>query len=163
MGITAQRNKFRAAFDAFWAEYPKHSKIDEAEVAFYRVCEKGTDPAELVLKARAYARTVDPEDLRYVPAPSAWLRDGAYANADLFTTDAEEERAWFKKQWETANVTAVENRYQVTFPKAYPPDDITSEAQFNFWFREKCREWIAEVYRSKVECQPTTSEQSSLF
>lgn len=163
MGIVAQRARYRPAFDAFWAAYPKHSKISDAELAFYAACDKGIDPSELVMKARAYAKTVDPQDLKYVPAPAAWLRDGAYANADLFSSDAEEEKLWFRQQWETANVAAVEDRYQVTFEKVYPDTPFESEAQLEFWFREKCREWINEVYRSKVECQHKIFEQNKVF
>jgi hypothetical protein len=158
------RNKHRKQFESFWAAYPRKVAPAEAEKTFAEMVEyRGLDPVHVINAARNYA--LSGPDLQYVPAPHSWLKQGRYDDADLFTDEQAAQRNWLVQQWKTANVKAVENRYHVTMPKSYPPEDIAKE-DIPFWYREKCREWITEIYKEKVEkcqtgSQPTTSAPSS--
>lgn len=156
--------KHRKAFNAFWAAYPKKTAPAEAERVFADLVEyKGLDPVQLVAAARAFADRCG-EDLTYCPMPHSWLKQGRYDDADLFTDERAGQINWLKAQWRTGNVRAVENRYHITMPKQYPPDDMTKPDDIRFWYREACRKWITDIYRGKFECQtqPTTSGPSSL-
>lgn len=161
------RKKNRAAFDMFWKAYPKKIAPTEAERVFSEVVEKGADPDYLIKKARAYALTVDPTDLKYVPSPHSWLKQGRYDDADLFTNQLEAEKEWLRECWRTANVKAVEDRYHVTFDKQYPPDDMADPAAIKLWYQETARAWISKVVEEQVLCreeatnQPTICSQSN--
>lgn len=160
------RKKNRPAFDQFWAAFPKKVAPTEAERVFTDLVERGADPEHLIKKARAYAATVDPADMRYVPSPHSWLKQGRYDDADLFTNQVEAEKEWFRQCWRDVNVKAVENRYHVTYEKQYPPDEMSDTAAIAFWYKEKARQWIAQVCEEVLRCreknQPTISSQSSL-
>lgn len=67
-----------AAFDAFWAAYPRRKDKQEARKAFDAVLRRKVDPARLVAAAKAYAAT-EPDE-RYVKYPATWLRAGSYDN-----------------------------------------------------------------------------------
>lgn len=137
----------------FWAAYPRKVAPTEAERVFSEMVEQGISPDHLITKARAYGRTVDPADMRYIPAPHAWLRQGRYDDEDLFTNQVEQEREWFRQCWRDINVTAVENRYHLTFDKQYPPEDMKTAEAINLWYREKARAWIASVAQEKIKVQ----------
>ncbi|MDM2418378.1 hypothetical protein PP577_18450 [Mycobacteroides abscessus] len=156
------RKKHAKRFKEFYAAYPKHVGPTEAEEVFAKLVEyEGLDPVKLIQSAKNYAMSVG-QDLTYVPAPASWLKKGRYDDVDLFADERAAQINWLKQQWKTANVKAVEDRYHVTMPKQYPPDDITTEAAIEFWYRETARAWIHEVYKKRFECQtesqPTTSE-----
>ena len=159
------RRKNRKAFDMFWAAYPKKVAPTEAERVFSDIVERGTDPEYLIKKARAYAATVDPADLRYVPSPHSWLRQGRYDDADLFTNVVEQEQEWLRQCWRDVNVKAVENRYHVRFEKQYPPEDMHDADAIRLWYQETARAWITAIYEEMIACrhqkQPTISSQSS--
>lgn len=159
------RRKNRKAFDLFWSAYPRKVAPTEAERVFSDIVQSGQDPEYLIQKARYYAATVDPNDLRYVPAPHAWLRQGRYDDEDLFTNQASQEREWFRQCWKDCNVKAIENRYHVTFEKQYPPDGMQDADAIKLWYRETARAWISKTYEEMIACrdmkQPTTSSQSS--
>lgn len=147
------RAKNRRHFKEFWKAFPKKVAINDAERAFTATVEgtttrPGVDPEHLIAKAKAYSRTVDPDDLKYVPSPASWLSAGRYDDQDLFTNQREQEVSWLKDQWRTANTRAVEDRFHISFPKQYPPDDLPEE-KMTFWYREKAREWITSVYRER--------------
>lgn len=156
------RNKNRGAFDQFWKAYPKKIAPTEAERAFTDIVEKGADPDYVIKKARAYALTVDPTDLKYVPSPHSWLRQGRYDDLDLFTNQLEAEKEWLRECWRTANVKAVEDRYHVTFEKQYPPEEMTDPKAIKLWYQEMARAWISKIVEEQVLCrqeeesQPTT-------
>ncbi|WP_218014419.1 hypothetical protein [Mycolicibacterium palauense] len=167
------RRKHRKAFDAFWAAYPKHVAPTEAERVFSQLAEQGADLHHIVKAAKRYSTEVG-EDLTYVPAPHRWLQQGRYDDTDLFADESEAQLKWLRQQWSTANVKAVEDRFQISMPKVYPPDEIfenftpgvTVEEALSIWFKEQARLWITEVVRSKFpECQtsqPTTPEQNAV-
>lgn len=160
------RKKHREAFNAFWSAYPRKVAPAEAENVFAALMEsKGLDPVRIVAAARAFADRCG-EDLTYVPSPHSWLKQGRYDDADLFTDERAGQVNWMKQQWRTGNVRAVENRFHITMPKQYPPDDMTNPDDIRFWHKEICRAWITTVYKEKFEqcrtpSQPTTSEPSS--
>lgn len=145
------RRRNRQAFDMFWSSYPKKIAPTEAERAFTEMVQRGVNPEHLISKARAYAKTVDPADLRYVPAPHSWLRQGRYDDEDLFTNQVEQEREWLRQCWRDINVRAVENRYHIRFDKVYPPEDMTDADAINLWYRETARAWISKVAMEKTQ------------
>lgn len=150
MTTSAARLHNHPAFLLFWNAYPKRIAPTEAERAFTEVVSAGADPEYIVQKARAYAASVDPLDLKFVPSPHSWLRAGRYDDQDLFTNALEAEKNWLRAQWVTANVQAVEDRFHVTFEKTYPPEDLTDPAAIKLWFREKARAWITSVKDERV-------------
>lgn len=166
------RKKNRAAFDQFWKAYPKKIAPTEAERVFSDIVESGVEATHLIKKARAYALTVDPNDLKYVPSPHSWLKQGRYDDADLFTNQLEAEKEWLRECWRTANVKAVEDRYHVTFEKQYPPDEMTDPKAIKLWYQETARAWISKIVEEQILCrsaeelvrdesQPTTLSQNS--
>lgn len=155
------RKKHESTFNRFMAAYPRRTHHAEAANAWARLMEQGEDPVPIVRAAQAYAAT-NP-DLKYISAPHRWLEAERYHDADLFQDEKAALTAWLKQMWREANVKAVENKFHISMPKRYPPDDITSAEAIRFWHKQACRDWITEVYRSKVEkcqtaTQPTTSE-----
>ena len=140
----------RGAYDQFWAAYPRKIAPTEAERAFSEVVQRGVSPELLVAKARAYAATVDPSDLRFVPSPHSWLRQGRYDDEDLFTNQREQQNEWFRQCWRDCNVKAVEDRYHIIFDKQYPPEDMTDVEAIKLWYRETARAWIAEIASAKL-------------
>lgn len=150
------RTKHAAAFSAFYSAYPKHTGINEAARVFADLCEKGTDPVQLISAAREYALRVG-SDLTYVPSPHSWLKKGNYLDADLFTDEKGAEKNWLVQCWKTVNIKAVENKYHISYPKTYPPDDMTDPAAIDIWFQATGRAWIDDVYREKIECQSSPS------
>lgn len=141
----------------FWNVYPKKIAPTEAERAFTDVVVAGADPEHLVKKARAYALTVDPTDLKYVPSPHSWLKQGRYDDEDLFSNQLEAEKNWLRAQWVSANVKAVEDRYHVTYEKQYPPEDLTDPAALKLWFRETARAWITSIKDERVASEQGAS------
>lgn len=150
------RTKHAAAFSKFYDSYPKHTSINEAARVFADLCEKGTDPVRLISAARAYANRVG-SDLTYVPAPHRWLERGNYDDADLFTDEKGAEKAWLVRCWQTVNVRAVENKYHISYPKTYPPEDMIDPAAIETWYAATARSWIDTIYREKIECPTTTT------
>lgn len=144
------RKQNRKAFDLFWAAYPRKVAPSEAERTFSDMVSQGVNPDHLIAKARAYARTVDPANLRYVPAPHSWLRQGRYDDEDLFTNQVEQEREWFRQCWRDINVRAIENRYHVTFDKQYPPEEMKDVDAIKLWYRETARAWITQMAGEKI-------------
>lgn len=145
--------KHTEAFGRFYAAFPKHVAPSEAARVFADLCEKGADPVQLIRAARAYADRVG-TDLTYVPSPHSWLKQGRYEDADLFTDEKGAEKAWLVRCWQTVNVAAVENKYHVSYPKTYPPEDMTADG-IDVWYKATARAWIDTIYREKIEC-PTT-------
>lgn len=144
------RKKHRDAFNAFWSAYPRKTAPAEAERVFADLIEsKGLDPVRIVAAARAFADRCG-EDLTYCPMPHSWLKQGRYDDADLFTDERVGQINWLKRQWQTGNVKAVQDRYHVTMDKQYPPDDIKPE-DIPFWHKQICRAWITSVYKEKFE------------
>lgn len=158
------RKKHQGTFDRFWSVYPRHTHINEAANTWAKLMESGVDPVRVINAARSFATRCG-TDLKYVPGPHRWLDAGQYDDADLFQDESAAVTAWLKEMWRQGNVKAVENRFHISMPKEYPPDDISSPDAIRFWYRNQARAWITEVYRSKVECQqasqPTMPEQSS--
>lgn len=145
------RAKYRSAFDQFYKVYPRRVAPSEAERVFADLCHKGADPAYLVGKARAYAGTVDPDDLKYVPSPANWLKHGRYDDQDLFTNQREQEQEWLRECWRKTDVRAVENKFHITYPKQYPPENLTTPDQIKMWFQSTARAWIAEVAEERKD------------
>jgi hypothetical protein len=144
------RAKYRSAFEQFYRVYPRRVAPTEAERVFADLCARGTDPAYLIARAKAYAETVDPKDMRYVPAPHSWLKQGRYEDEDLFTNQREQELVWLRECWRKADVKAVESRFFVTFPKQYPPEEITDPDAIRLWYKAAAQAWITQVVREKL-------------
>lgn len=159
------RKQNRKAFQMFWDAYPRKVAPTEAERVFSEIVMTQEDADVLIKKARAYAATVDPNDLRFVPAPHAWLRQGRYDDEDLFTNQVSQEREWFRQCWRDANVKAIENRYHITFDKQYPPEDMKDPESIRVWYRETARAWITKIYEEIIACReqnpPTIPSPSS--
>lgn len=159
------RKKHQKTFDRFWSAYPRRTHINEAADAWARLMESGADPVRIVKAAKGFAASVG-SDLQYCPGPHRWLEGGRYEDASLFEDEVASAKSWLKQMWREANVKAVENKYHISKPKRYPPDDVTSTDGIRAWYRQDARDWITEVYRSRVECQsstPTMTEQSSPY
>jgi hypothetical protein len=150
--------KHRKSFEAFWSAYPRKVAPREAERIWADMAEfKGLDTARVIQAARDYASRCG--DLEFVPAPHRWLQQGRYDDADLFSDEKAQELTFFRQCWKTANIRAVENRYHVTMPKQYPPDDMTNPADIEFWYRATCQAWIVKVAEEKGHpCQTSASE-----
>lgn len=147
-GEAKRRNS--AAFKLFWEAYPKKIAKAEAERVFSELVQIPADADHLIKMAREYAARVDPKDMMYVPAPHSWLRQGRYADEDLFANKAQQQQEWFRQCWREANVTAVENRFCIKYPTQYPPETITDVEAIKRWYRETARAWIAEVAKEKL-------------
>lgn len=153
------RDKHHKTFEKFWETYPRHTHRIEATNVWSSLMEDGGDPVQIVGAARAFANKLD--NIKFAPAPHRWLQNGRYDDADLFADEAAAGKAWLQAQWQSANVKAVEDRYHITMEKRYPPEGMTDTKAIAFWYREIAREFIHQVYREKVECQPTTNGQNS--
>lgn len=157
------RKKHQPTFNRFYMAYPRKTHINEAANVWARLMEAGEDPVRIVRAAEGFAAT-NPE-LKYVPGPHRWLENGRYDDTSLFEDEKAAAKAWLKQMWREANVKAVEGKFHISMPKRYPPDDITNPDAIRFWHKQAVRDWITEVYKEKVECQPTssptTNEQSS--
>lgn len=148
------RARNRRYFESFWAVYPRKVKVNDAERVFSEVVEgtpsrPGVDPAYIVEKARAYARKINPAELEYVPYPSSWLRDGQYADNDLFTDQAEAEKEWLRGCYQRCDQAAVENRYHVKMPRQNLPDGITDPDEIRQWYKRQVQSWILEKAREQ--------------
>lgn len=144
------RRKNHEAFQAFWRAYPRRIAIREAERVFSEIVEgtlsrPGVDPNLLITKAKAYARTVDPNDLQYVPAPHSWLKQGRYEDMDLFTDQTQAEKEWLKGCWYRCDVKAVEDKYHITMPRVNLPEGMDDPKTIREWYRGQAQLWIAEV------------------
>ena len=149
------REKHRAAFQSFWAAYPRKVAINEAERVFSETVEgtpsrPGVDPVLLIEKARAYARNVDPDRMEYVPSPHKWLRDGHYADNDLFTDQRAAEKDWLRGCYQRCDQAAVENKYHVKMPRPTLPENITDPDEIRQWYKRQVQSWILDVAK-KVE------------
>ncbi|APQ42181.1 hypothetical protein PBI_MRMAGOO_78 [Mycobacterium phage MrMagoo] len=149
------RKKHQSTFDEFWTAYPRHTHINEAANEWAKLMETGRDPLPIIGAARRYAASVAGTDMKYVPGPHNWLKAGQYDDSDLFQDERQAQVTWLKQMWKTANVKAVENKYHVTMPKQYPPDEMTDPQAIEFWYREQARSWITEMYKEKFEKCPT--------
>lgn len=154
------REKHRKTFERFWAAYPRHTHINEAQNVWSQLMEQGKDPVQIVKAAKAFAESKG-TDLQYCPGPHRWLQAGQYEDADLFADENAAQLTWLKQQWKTANVKAVQDRYHVAMPKEYPPDEITDPEAIRFWYRERARAWITEVAISKGARLSTAQTQST--
>lgn len=124
--------------------------MQDAELAFADLAVTEEDAKVLIQKARSYAASVEGTDLKFVPAAHSWLRAGRYDDPDLFTSNTEQEREWFRQCWRDVNTKAVENRYHVRFDKQYPPDDVTTADAISTWYRETARAWISQIAQEKL-------------
>ena len=141
MGITDLRNRYGDHFTAFWRVYPKKTRIADAERAFFSACLAGYDPVMIVAKATSYARSVDPDELKFVPAPGNWLGGRQFEDNDLFTDQRNAEKEWLHGCWERVDVRAVENRFQVKMPRVNAPEGMEAE-DIPIWYKSQCREFI---------------------
>lgn len=164
--VAQLRKKHQATFEKFWAAYPRHTHINEASKVWGEIMEAGGDAQQIIGAARRFAASKAGGDMTYVPGPQNWLKAGQYEDADLFQDERQVQITWLREMWRNANYKAVQDKYHVTMPKVYPPDDITEPEAIRFWFREQARAWISEIYKQKVEnwqgsSQPTMNEPSS--
>jgi hypothetical protein len=141
------RRKNREYFQAFWRVYPRHTHINESENVFSQIVEgtpstPGVDPLSLIEKARIYASSIGPDDVKWVPAACYWLKDGRYDDVDLFTDKKAAERRWFERCWDNCDVTAVQDRYKEYMPRVNLPPNITEPDAIRRWYKNIAREWI---------------------
>lgn len=69
-----------AAFDAFWAHYPRRKGKGAARKAWLARIAAGTDPRDMLTAVMAYAeqcKAIDKE-IQYIPYPSVWLNQERY-------------------------------------------------------------------------------------
>jgi hypothetical protein len=160
------RKKHQDTFARFWSAYPRHTHINEAQKAWGELMETGADAIQIVGAATRYAATVAGTDMKYVPGPHNWLKAGQYDDADLFQDERGAQITWLRQMYRTANVKAVQDKYHVTMPKVYPPDEMTDPDAIRFWYKAQAQAWITEIYKEKIEkwqtgSQHMTSELSS--
>lgn len=155
------RKKHAATFDKFWAAYPRHTHINEAAKVWGELIEGGAEPAQIAAAARRYAASVAGTDMKFVPGPHRWLAAGQYDDADLFQDERGALQTWLRQQWQTVNVKAIENRFHITMPKVYPPDDVEGAEAIRFWYREQARAWIMDIAKEKIDQWQTASQHST--
>lgn len=148
--ITQLRARYGDAFQAFWRVYPRRERMAEAERAFYSACESGLDPVMLIEKARAFARSRDPEDIKFVPSPNKWLAERRWEDNDLFTDQKLAQKEWLNGCWQRVDVAAVENRFQIKMPRINVPDGMEAE-DIPGWYKNEARKWIRETARKMLE------------
>jgi hypothetical protein len=152
----AQSSDTDKAFQQFWKVYPRQVGSTAAAKAFRDlVNDQGFDPEYLIARARDYAESVDPKDLRYVPQPAGWLRDGRYDDTDLFTDQVRAKRQFFTRAWRYADVKALYDEYGLIYKKPAPPDGLSDEElkkwdidQKKLWIAEKAREYLGDSART---------------
>jgi hypothetical protein len=151
--VTAeQRAKNRSHFKAFWDLYPRKVGGGEAERVFTEVV-VGTlshppvPAADIIDKARAFARSVDIDKLEFVPYPAKWLKDRRFEDADLFTDQNAAAKEWLMGCYQRVDVAAVENRMRMKMPRHNIPEGMTDADEIRHWYKGKAREWILEVVK----------------
>jgi len=149
VGVVELRARYGDAFQAFWRLYPLHTHMAEAERAFYSACMSGDDPIQIINKAKAFARSQDPDDLRYCPAPNKWLANRQWEDNDLFTDQKLAEKEWLNGCWDRVDVRAVEARFQIKMPRINAPDGMDVE-DIPAYYKAQARQWIREQ-RNRIE------------
>lgn len=70
-----------AAFERFWATYPRKVAQEAARKTFERAIEGGADPETIIAGAARFAVVRAGEPERYTPYPARWLQDGRWKDA----------------------------------------------------------------------------------
>lgn len=154
-------SKHDSTFRRFWQAYPRHTHREESARAWGLLMEDGADPVAIVKAAEGFAANLS--DVKYAPAAVNWLKNGRYEDADLFSDESAANEEWLRRMYRTANVKAVQDRFQLTMPKWYPPRDGMSEAEQRAAYRAAVQSWIVDVHKEYFGCPTppsTTSEPS---
>lgn len=128
-------------FERFWEVYPKKASKPEAQWAFHHATTNGIDP-ELIINA---AKRVGGE-MQFIPNPAKWLRQARYNDIE---DPIGAERNWLRARYEACDLAAVENRYQISMDRQYPPDEMTDPQDIRVWYRKVVQEWILAVAKDR--------------
>jgi hypothetical protein len=77
-GIGARAAGGGAAFDRFWAVYPRRVAKEAARKAFAAAIKRGADPEALIAGAQRYAVERQGQPRRYTKHPATWLNGGCW-------------------------------------------------------------------------------------
>jgi len=138
------RDKWQQYYDLLFKAYPVHQDYGGGLNALLDLIEAGSFDADYVLKkAEAYAQSVNPDDLRYVPHLKSWLRDQRFEDSDLFTDQSNAEREWLLGVYKRGDVRAITSRYGFIYTAPPVPDG----ADRNKWLEDHRKVWIGKVGR----------------
>lgn len=83
-------------FPDFWAAYPRKENRTKAEAEFISAAIR-VDAATIIRAAHAFGRSVEGQEVRFLPLPATWLRDQRWT--DQIATAADPEREARRKRW----------------------------------------------------------------
>ena len=78
MATEKSKKEIAAAFDEFWAAYPRRVAKQAAKRAFATAIKNGTSAATLIDGARRYANERSGQPGKFTKHPATWLRDGCW-------------------------------------------------------------------------------------
>lgn len=70
--------KSDALFESFWVVYPRRIAKKEAMKKFTKAVGDGADPQKIIDGAKAYSRSVEGKEQKYIAHPSTWLNQGRW-------------------------------------------------------------------------------------
>lgn len=70
--------KSDALFESFWGVYPRRIAKKEAMKKFDKAVGDGADPQKIIAGAKAYSRSVEGKEQKYIAHPSTWLNQGRW-------------------------------------------------------------------------------------
>lgn len=131
-------------FNDFFKVYPR--KIDRLRAldAFIELAQDGCDLGEVIAKAEAYGKNVNPAQLQYVPSPRSWLRDRRWEDNDLFTDQSVAERDWLVNCWNRADTRSITERYGFLYNHPPIPEGVDD---LDAWHKDQRKVWIGLVAR----------------
>ena len=65
-------------FESFWGVYPRRIAKKEAMKKFDKAVGDGADPQKIIDGAKAYSRSVEGKEQKYIAHPSTWLNQGRW-------------------------------------------------------------------------------------
>lgn len=70
--------KSDALFESFWGVYPRRIAKKEAMKKFDKAVGDGADPQKIIDGAKAYSRSVEGKEQKYIAHPATWLNQGRW-------------------------------------------------------------------------------------
>lgn len=67
-----------ALFESFWEVYPRRIAKKEAMKKFTKAVADGADPQKIIDGAKAYSRSVEGKEQKYIAHPATWLNQGRW-------------------------------------------------------------------------------------
>lgn len=136
------KDKYQGLFQQFYQAYPRKVDSTPALGIFIDLMLEGVDPQMLIEKAKAFARNVDPSELRWTPSPKTWLRDRKFEDEDLFTNQRVQERDWLRGCWQRGDSRAVSEKTGFLYTPPAMPETVEDR---DAWHFDQRRAWIAAV------------------